>query len=122
MGAYNVNKWNEIRRAYIKAGPYQFILPKYPKSGDENHLRRFQPSWFNLFPSWLEYSCDKDAAFWLSCFVLNKSSRHRTQCVFTTDGFKSWKKVRDEKICVFLNHIGKNPNLFHRIVKGHTKT
>jgi hypothetical protein len=50
---YNVNQRDEIRQAYIKAGLYQYILPKYPKTGDENHLRSFQPSWFNLFPSWL---------------------------------------------------------------------
>jgi hypothetical protein len=107
---YNVNQRDEIRRAYIKAGPYQFIHPDYPKSGDRNHLRSFQPSWFNLFPSWLEYSREKDAAFCLPCFLFNKPSGHPTQRVFTIDGFKNWKKVRDEKNCAFLNHIGKDPN------------
>jgi hypothetical protein len=37
----NVNQRDEIPRAYIKVGPYQFILSKYPKSGDKNHLRSF---------------------------------------------------------------------------------
>jgi hypothetical protein len=41
----------------------------------------------------------------------------RTQRVFTIDGFKNWKKVRDGKNCVFLNHIGKDPNSFHRIAE-----
>jgi len=94
---YNVNQRDEIRRAYIKVGPYQFILTEYPKSGDPNHLRSFQPSWFNLFPSWLEYSCKKDATFCLPCFLFNKPSGHPTQRVFTIDGFKNWNKVRDEK-------------------------
>jgi hypothetical protein len=111
---YNVNQRDEIRRAYIKAGPYQIILPHYPKSGDKNHLRSFQPSWYNLFPSWLEYSREKDAAFCLPWFLFNKPSGHLTQRVFTIDGFKSWKKVRDGKNCTFLNHIGKDPNSFHR--------
>ncbi|XP_062161921.1 uncharacterized protein LOC133868946 [Alnus glutinosa] len=91
---YNVNQRDEIRRAYIKAGPYQFIHPDYPKSGDRNHLRIFQPSWFNLFPSWLEYSRETDAAFCLPCFLFNKPSGHPTQRVFTIDGFKNWKKLK----------------------------
>lgn len=112
---YNVNQRDEIRRAYIQAGPYQFILKEYPKSGNQNHLRSFQPSWFNLFPTWLEYSKEKDAAFCLPCFLFNKPSGHPTQRVFTIDGFRNWKKVRDGKNCAFLNHIGKDPNSFHRI-------
>ncbi|XP_062170522.1 uncharacterized protein LOC133876256 [Alnus glutinosa] len=114
---YNVNQRDEIRRAYIKVGPYQFIHPDYPKSGDRNYLRSFQPSWFNLFPSWLEYSRETDAAFCLPCFLFNKPSGHPTQRVFTIDGFKNWKKVRDGKNCAFLNHIGKDPNSFHRIAE-----
>jgi hypothetical protein len=38
---YNVNQRDEIRQAYIQAGPYQFILEEYPKSGNPNHLRSF---------------------------------------------------------------------------------
>jgi len=114
---YNVNQRDEIRRAYIQVGPYQFILEEYPKSGNLNHLRGVQPSWFNLFLTWLEYSKKKDAAFCLPCFLFNKLSGHPTQCVFTIDGFKNWKKIRDEKNCAFLNHIGKDPNSFHRIAR-----
>jgi hypothetical protein len=107
---YNVNQRGEIRQAYIKVGPYQYILQKYPKSGDENYLHSFQPLWFNLFPSWLEYSCGKDAAFCLPCFLFNKPTGHPTQHVFTIDGFNNWNKVRDGKYCAFLNHIEKDPN------------
>jgi len=31
-------------------------LENYPLSGKDDHLRRFQYTWFNLFSSWLEYS------------------------------------------------------------------
>ncbi|KAF8393746.1 hypothetical protein HHK36_019944 [Tetracentron sinense] len=51
---YPIDQRDKIRRAYIKAGPYQHILPNYPPSGPEKHRRRFQLSWFKLFPSWLE--------------------------------------------------------------------
>jgi hypothetical protein len=114
---YNVNQWNEIQRAYIKADPYQIILTEYPKSEDPNHLHSFQPLWFNLFPWWLEYSRKKYEAFCLPYFLFNKPSEHHKQRVFTIDGFKNWKKVRDGKNCAFLNHIGKDHNSFHRIAE-----
>jgi hypothetical protein len=59
----------------------------------------------------------KDAAFCLPYFLFNKPSGHLTQRVFTINGFKNWKKVRDGKNCVFLNHIGKDHNPFHRIAE-----
>jgi hypothetical protein len=88
------------------------------KSGHANHLRIFQLSWFMLFPTWLEYSLDKDAVFCLSCFFFNKPFEHPTQCVFIIDGCKNRKRVRDEKHCAFLNHIEKGFNSFHRIAEN----
>ena len=69
---YPTNKRDEVRRAYIKAGPYQFLMDNYPLSGKTDHQRRFQPDWFKVFPNWLEYSPAKDAAFCLPCFLFNK--------------------------------------------------
>ena len=69
IGEYHINQRDEIRRAYIKVGPYQPILSKYPKSGPVTHSRSFQHSWFKLFPSWLEYSPEKDVTFCLPCFL-----------------------------------------------------
>ncbi|XP_025647563.1 uncharacterized protein [Arachis hypogaea] len=65
------NKRDEIRRAYIKVGPNQQILDNYPFSGDKSH-RRFQASWFKLFPSWLEYSIEDDAIYCFPCFLFAK--------------------------------------------------
>ena len=95
-------------------GPYQPILSKYPKSGPESHPRSFQSSWFKLFPSWLEYSPTKDAAFCLPCF--NKPSAPG-QNAFILEGFQNWKKVKDGKNCAFLNHMGKYPNSPHKLAE-----
>lgn len=91
IGEYHINQRDEIRRAYIKVGPYQPILSKYPKSGLVTHPRSFQPSWFKLFPSWLEYSPEKDATFCLPCFLFSKpyGSGFPGQNAFIVDGFKS---------------------------------
>ncbi|XP_074337011.1 uncharacterized protein LOC141674187 [Apium graveolens] len=68
---YHPNKKDLIRRAYIDLGPYQPVQV-YPFSGPENHPRRFQKSWFDKFP-WLEYSPEKDAAYYFYCFLLAKN-------------------------------------------------
>ncbi|KAL9410696.1 hypothetical protein AB3S75_044466 [Citrus x aurantiifolia] len=106
----DVNQRDEIRRAYIMAGPYQPRLSEYPKSGPEKHRRRFQSSWFDSFPSWLEYSPIKDAAFCLPCYLFNTPSAHPKCKAYTVNGFNIWRKVKDGKNCAFLNHVGKDPN------------
>jgi hypothetical protein len=71
-----------------------------------------------LFPTLLEYSPDKDTVFCLPCFHFSKPSGYPTQRVFTIDGFRNWKRVRDGKHCVFLSHTGRGPNSFHRIAES----
>ncbi|XP_059627110.1 uncharacterized protein LOC132269904 [Cornus florida] len=115
---YPVDKRDEVRRAYIKAKAYQIPLSEYPLSGSEKHPRRFQSSWFKLFPTWLEYSPSKDAAFCLPCFLFGAKP---TGCprtnAFTSEGFRSWKKVNDGNKCAFLNHMGGNPCSAHNIAE-----
>ncbi|GMI70064.1 hypothetical protein like AT1G19260 [Hibiscus trionum] len=97
---------DEIRRAYIKAGPYQVVLTEYPRS-EKVPRRSFQASW-------LEYSPSKDAAFCLPCFLFHKEYGPSGSNAFTIDGFQNWKKVRDGKNRSFLAHIGKDHNSPHR--------
>lgn len=49
MWEYTLNLMDEIRRAYLKWGPYQMHLDQYPLSGKEDHQRQFQRTWFNKF-------------------------------------------------------------------------
>ncbi|TYI36023.1 hypothetical protein ES332_A03G114400v1 [Gossypium tomentosum] len=92
---YPVNMRDEIRRAYIKAGPYQPILSEYPASNSKKHPRYFQPLWFKQF-SWLEYSPSKDAVFCLPCFLFNSNPTSRFgSSAFSHNGFSNWKKVHD---------------------------
>ena len=107
---YPVNERDEIRRAYIKAGPFQPILDHYNKSGRESHKRSFQSSWFTLFSTWLEYSPTTDAAYCLHCFLFSKPTKHLAATAFTVDGFKSWRKVRNGNKCAFLTHVGQKDN------------
>ncbi|XP_059630083.1 uncharacterized protein LOC132273067 [Cornus florida] len=115
---YPVDERDEVRRAYIKAKPYQIVLSVYPLSGSEKHRRRFQSSWFKLFPTWLEYSPSKDAAYCLPCFLFGAkpTGRPRTNA-FTSEGFRSWKKVNDGNRCAFLNHVGGSPCSAHSIAE-----
>ena len=107
---YPPNQVDAIRRAYLKWGPYQIHLENYPLSGNEDHPRRFQHTWFSIFPSWLEYSPSEDAAYCLPCYLFSKKLSGRPgSLVFISMGFRNWKKVRNGKHCSFLKHIGKDP-------------
>ncbi|XP_057734603.1 uncharacterized protein LOC130950059 [Arachis stenosperma] len=111
---FHPSKRDEIRRAYLKAGPNQPILDKYPFSSDTSHRRRFQASWFELYPSWLEYSIEDDAVYCLPCYLFAMESSINTDSnAFIENGFRNWKKVNSGKDCPLLNHIGKGPNSFH---------
>ncbi|GFY98023.1 subtilase family protein [Actinidia rufa] len=98
-----INTQDEIRRAYIKVGPYQPHLSEYPRSVSGKQHRRFQYSWFKQFP-WLEYSPSKDALFCFPCFLFETNASTRT--AFTIEGFRSWKRVNDGNRCALLNHVG----------------
>ena len=45
ISEFPINKQDEIRRAYLKEGPYQPKNIDYPYN-DDTHRCQFQPSWF----------------------------------------------------------------------------
>jgi hypothetical protein len=106
--SYSPNHVDQMRRAYLKWGSYRILLEEYPLSGKEDHRRRFQHAWFDIFLFWLEYSPSKDAAYCLPCYLFSKEPS-----IFITTGFRGWKRVRDGKKYVFLKHIGKYSCLSH---------
>ncbi|XP_071917131.1 uncharacterized protein [Coffea arabica] len=111
---YLEHQRDEVRRAYIKFGPYQHELPSESMVIDKKG-RRFLFSWYKLFPDWLEFSPTKNATFCLPCSFFSKPTDRFGSMAFTTSGFRSWKKINDGKNCVFLNHIGKDPNSSHKV-------
>jgi hypothetical protein len=71
MWKHPINLQDEIRRAYIKMGPYQPKLAEYPRTESGRQYRRFQYTWFDQFPR-LKYSPSKDAVFCFPCFIFEK--------------------------------------------------
>jgi hypothetical protein len=107
---YPHDQRDEVRRAYLKLGPMQPRLQNYEASGTQGHQWRFKYNWFSMFPSWLEYSKDRDRAYCLFCFLSNRNKNKRGGSdVFTVHGFYKWKRVNDGRKCAFLNHIGSEP-------------
>ena len=68
--------------------------------GNISTLRRFNPTWFVAYPTWLEYSIAKDAAFCLYCYLFKSKGGVDS---FMGDGFSNWKKGER-----FDLHIGKS--------------
>ncbi|XP_073016062.1 uncharacterized protein [Primulina eburnea] len=115
MLQHPVNHRDEIRRAYIKMGPYQPKLSEYPRSESGKQHRRFQYTWFKKFP-WLEYSPSKDAVFCFPCYLFELSEAQ--QSTFTIEGFKSWKRVNDGAKCAFLSHMGSSNSTHNKSSKS----
>ncbi|XP_061366257.1 uncharacterized protein LOC133309491 [Gastrolobium bilobum] len=113
---FPINQQDEIRRAYLKLGPFQCKLQNYPFSGLEKNRRHFCSSWFDLFLSWLEYSPTKDAAFCLHCYLFSKPGGNDRfgLSTFVVEGFRNWKKVNNGENCAFLRHVGKNVISMHK--------
>nr|XP_034894408.1 zinc finger MYM-type protein 1-like [Populus alba] len=99
---YHINDRDAIRRAYLQKGPCQPSHYDFPQKqfGNISTLRRFNPAWFGAYPTWLEYSIAKDAAFCLYCYLFKSKEGVDS---FVGDGFSNWKK-RER----FDLHIGKS--------------
>ncbi|KAJ6858045.1 SCAN domain-containing protein 3 [Populus alba x Populus x berolinensis] len=68
---YHINDRDAIRRAYLQKGPCQPSHCDFPQKqfGKISTLRRFNPAWFNAYPTWLEYNIVKDVVFCLYCYL-----------------------------------------------------
>ncbi|KAM7462726.1 hypothetical protein LguiA_030847 [Lonicera macranthoides] len=97
-----VDDRDEIRKKYLKMGPYQPILQEYPPTHDGKLARHFQSGWFQKY-LWLEYSIKKNRAYCLYCFLFETNPP--TRSAFTVEGFQSWKRIGSPK-CSFLKHMG----------------
>jgi len=56
VSEYPPNLQDEIRRYYIANGPIQHRTHMFPQRLIGERLRRFNPSWFEKYGTWLEYS------------------------------------------------------------------
>ncbi|GJS50093.1 zinc finger MYM-type protein 1-like protein [Tanacetum coccineum] len=107
MFEYPANKKEKVRLAYLNKGPFQIHLKTYLAKGSPMRPRRFQYSWFDIFPNWLEYSPTRNAAYCFVCYLFSDSPNVRNGSdAFIVKGFDNWKKVNDGKNYAFLKHIG----------------
>ncbi|XP_071702365.1 uncharacterized protein [Rutidosis leptorrhynchoides] len=96
--AYPSNQRGEIRREYIRLGPYQIRKSKYPLSASGSKGNRsFQAAWFDRF-WWLEYFQENDAAYCFPCYLFIKKPIGRVGSDrFTALEFNTWEKVNSGK-------------------------
>lgn len=88
MWEYPANMKEEVRLAYLNKGPFQIHLKTYRAKGSQKHPRRFQYSWFGIFPNWLEYSLTTNAAYCFVCYLFSDSPNVRNGSdAFTVKGF-----------------------------------
>ncbi|GKE23214.1 zinc finger MYM-type protein 1-like protein, partial [Tanacetum coccineum] len=103
--SYPSNQQDEIRRTYIRLGPYQLVKAHYPLSPCGFHKRMFQAAWFRRF-WWLEYSDKKDAAFCFPYYLFGRKPIGRARSdTFTAKGFNNWRKVNSGTACPFMHNF-----------------
>ena len=89
-------------------GPCQPRGHEFPKTLFQGKLRRFNPSWFDLYGDWLEYSVKKDKAFCLFCYLFRDYTENKCGSdAFVTKGFDDWNKTERLR-----DHVGA-VNSFH---------
>ncbi|KAK8925828.1 hypothetical protein KSP39_PZI018041 [Platanthera zijinensis] len=90
---YSPNDQDQVRRAYLLAGPCQPRDHAFPQKIFGNKLRRFNKDWFGLYSSWLEYSISKDSAYCLCCYLFKPDIGDQAGGdSFVGEGFSNWKK------------------------------
>ncbi|KAL7249442.1 hypothetical protein ACSBR1_011603 [Camellia fascicularis] len=83
----------QVRRVHLLKGPCQPHNHNFPQRKIRQSSRRFNPSWFAEFGSWLEYTIAKDAAFCLCSYLFKPIvGDQEGDKSFVVDGFSSWKK------------------------------
>ena len=97
---YPPNLQDEIRIYYIANGSIQPRTYKFPQKLIGGRLCRFNPSWFEKYGIWLEYSIHKDAVFCLCCYLF-ANIRENQSGDFIRMEFLTWNKLDS-----FDNHIG----------------
>ncbi|KAJ9552299.1 hypothetical protein OSB04_016344 [Centaurea solstitialis] len=105
---YNPNIRDEVQRSYLLKGPCQPRNHEFPYTLFGSKQRRFNPIWFDEYPSWLEYSVNQNAAYCLSCYLFKPNiGAQAGGDSFVGLGFKNWS--RKEKLRI---HVG-NVNSAH---------
>ena len=103
---YHPNERDPIRRHYLQNKPCQPVDHDFPRSQFGKTKRRFNPLWFQEYPSWLEYSITKDVAYCLYCYLVRPDTGDQGGGdSFEIEGFRNWKKK--EKL---QNHVGEHNN------------
>jgi Domain of unknown function (DUF4371) len=99
---YPLSIRDEVRRVYLQRGPCQPRGCEYPQVEIAGVLRRFNPCWYDKYPSWLEYSLQENKLFCLFCYLFKiESGNQAGGDVFVITGFQGFNKIDRLRV-----HIG----------------
>ncbi|XP_031274098.1 zinc finger MYM-type protein 1-like [Pistacia vera] len=105
---YHPKYRDTIQRFYLQKSCCQPRNHAFPLAKFGKGYRRFNPTWFDVYDDWLEYSVTKDAAFCLYCYLFRPAIISQAGSdAFVNEGFCNWKKPERFQI-----HVGL-PNSAH---------
>ena len=87
---------DQVRRAYLQRELVQPQTHQFPYTSFAGVQRRFNPKWFDDFPTWLEYSISKNVVFCRSCYLFKLEIPEQAgNDNFTSKGFIIGRKNVD---------------------------
>lgn len=96
-----------FERHILQKGPCQPVNHKFSQTLINGKLRRFNPSWFAMYQSWLEYRIKKDDAYCLYYYFFKPRYEKGGGDIFTTEEFRNWKKIEKLESHVVLCYVDK---------------
>jgi hypothetical protein len=107
---YDANERNTVIRAFIAMGPCQPHSHNFPIREIGVKPQRFVDTWFHDF-EWLEYSVERDAAFYFICYLFKHKVNSSGGDAFVNVRFRNWHmRSRIEK------HVG-GMSSFHNVAQ-----
>ncbi|KAK8712875.1 hypothetical protein V6N13_148103 [Hibiscus sabdariffa] len=100
MSDFHPDDRDIVRGEYIQKQPCQPVNHEFPKTNIAGKNGRFIPNWFQKHGSWLEYSVEKDAAFFFVCYLF-KDDNSVGGDAFVGSGFRAWNRID-----AFVKHVG----------------
>ncbi|KAL1336734.1 hypothetical protein AAHE18_10G083600 [Arachis hypogaea] len=70
ISTYHPNDRDKVICAYLQKDPCQPRAHDFSQTACGSSFRRFNPTWFDDYGNWLEYSISKDAVFCLCCYLM----------------------------------------------------
>ena len=115
ISEYPPNLQDVVRRYYLINWPIQPCNHKFPHSLIRGRLHRCNPSWYEKYGIWMEYSIKKDVVFCLCCYLFDNARQNHPSGDFVREGYSTWNKAIER----FNRHVGDHNSAHNKALRDY---